>query len=197
MIATAKRNIPPMTVDEFLNSTERLGPGKHILVDGVIYAMAPASPTHGIIQATLAALLRNHLRDQKMPSRVMTEAGVKPRVRAKTNVRVPDLTVSRGATPGRDDRLVDEPLITIEVLSPSNDELTDVSIMACATIPSVMEMLVVDSVRVVVEIWKRDKAGAWPSEPETIGVGGTVRLDAIGLELNLSDIYADTHLSAT
>ena len=47
------------------------------------------------------------------------------------------------------------------------------------------------------EILQRDTAGAWPSGPETIGVGGTVRLDAIGLELNLSDIYADTHLSAS
>ena len=197
MTATATRKLPPITVDKFLNSTDRLGPGKHILVDGVIHAMAPASPTHGLIQAKLARLIGNHLAENKMPYRVMSEAGVKPRVRSKTNVRVPDLLVSCGPSPGPDDRLVDEPLITIEVLSPSNDDLTDASIMACATIPSVMEMLVVDSVRLVVEIWKCDLAGAWPSEPDTISAGGTIRLDAIGLELSLTDIYADTHLSST
>ncbi len=197
MIAIAKHDTPPMTAEQFLSSPVDLGPGKHVLIDGVIYSMAPASPTHALIQAELARLIGNHLRERNVPYRVMTEAGMQPRVRAKTNVRIPDLTITCGPPPGPKDRLVEAPLIIIEVLSPSNSDMTEASIQACASIPSVMEMLIVDSTRVFAERWHREASGAWPREPETITAGGKVMLASISLELGLADIYADTHLSVT
>lgn len=197
MGATAHRTNTPMTADAFLDALPRMAPGKHMLVDGVIYSMAPASPTHAVIQANLARLIGNHLIAQRPTCRVMTEAGVKPRVRAKTNVRIPDLTVACGPIARDGDKLVDEPMLTIEVLSPSNDDLTDVSIMACASIPSVKEMLVVDSSRVFAEVWKRSAAGDWPDNPDAFGPGATLSLTSIGLELNIADVYTNTHLAST
>lgn len=195
MVAIAHRTDTPMTADAFLDAVDRMGPGKHILIDGVVYAMAPASPTHGVIQASLARLIGNHLIAQKLNCRVMTEAGVKPRVRARTNVRIPDLTVACGPVAQPGEKLVDQPLLTIEVLSPSNDDLTDVSIMACATIPSVQEMLVIDSRRIFAEIWQRDAAGAWPGEPQAFEAGALLSLRSIGFEIDIADIYAGTHLA--
>jgi Uma2 family endonuclease len=196
MTVTAQKPPALMTADEFVVSTVRFGAGKHQLIDGVIVAMAPASPTHGTIQARLAILIGNHLHGQKLPGRVMTEAGVKPRVRGRTNVRVPDLLVTCGPPPRPGDSLVADPILIIEVLSSSNDDETEGAIMSCATIPSVQEMLVVDSSRVTVEVWRRDASGAWPTEPETITAGG-VRLDCLNLTLALADIYTGMHLATS
>lgn len=195
MSVTAQRMPPPVTAEEFLASTTRLGPGKHQLIDGVIVAMAPASPTHGLIQARLARLIGNHIDARKLPCRVITEAGVKPRVRGRTNVRVPDLLVTCGPPPQPGDGIVHDPVLIIEVLSPSNDDETESAIMSCASIPSVREMLVVDSVQRRAEVWRRDGAGTWPVDPQSIDASGIVRLDSLDLDLSLDAVYADTHLA--
>ena len=186
-----------MTSEEFLRSNLRLGPGKHELIHGVVVAMAPASPTHAVLQNRLGYLLTRHFEGNQMPCRAMAEAGVKPRLRAKSNLRVPDLLVTCGAPPGPNDRVVDEPIVVIEILSPSNRSDPDNSIIACATIPSVKEMLVVDSQEQLVEVWRRDEFGNWPFEGEIATLGGSVALASIGLTLSLADIYAGTHLSGT
>ena len=95
------------------------------------------------------------------------------------------------------DRIVEMPSIVIEVLSPSNRNDPDSSLIACANIPSVREMLAVDSQRQFVEYWLRDETGSWPSEPETIVAGGHVTLASIKCTLALADIYAGTHLAGT
>ena len=65
-----------------------------------------------------------------------------------------------------------------EVLSPSNDVDTYESIAACMTVPTLSEVMVVDSERVYVEIWRKDAAGAilYAAERAT-----KVALDAIQL----------------
>jgi Uma2 family endonuclease len=196
MVATAQK--PPVltTADGFLASTTRLGPGKHQLIDGVNVAMAQASPTHATIQARLGYLIATHLNARKLPCRVMTEAGVTPRVRGRTNIRVPDLLVTCGPPPQPGDGLVHEPIVIFEVLSPSNDDETESSVMSCASIPSVQEMLVFDRSRLVAEVWLRDAGGAWPTEPETVTTG-SMRLDSIEFHLAPSHIYAGTHLAVS
>ncbi len=196
MTAIAYKAPPLITADEFLVSTTRLGPGKHQLIDGVIVAMAPASPTHGTIQAGLARLIGNHLAAHRPQNRAMTEAGVKPRVRGRTNVCVPDLLVTCGPPPPPGVGLVPDPILIVEVLSPSNDDETESAIRSCASIPSVTEMLVVDSSRRFAEIWRRDASGAWPADPDAVDGNRTLRLDSIDLDLSLDDIYAGTHLAA-
>lgn len=182
-----------VTADAFLSRPAQ-GEGKEYLVDGVVHAMAPASPTHGVIQAKLAFLLMAHFRATKMPCRVVTEAGVQPRIRAKTNIRVPDLVVTCGPVARPGDKLAADPVVVIEVLSPSNEDDTYGSIMACSTLSSVQDMLVVDSSRIAVEHWTRDAAGQWPTDPEPLSAG-TVRLASLGLDIALADLYADTHLA--
>ena len=63
------------------------------------------------------------------------------------------------------------------------------------TIPTVREIAVVHSTRVLVELLRRDGDGNWPAEPEEIGPGGTLRLDSIGFACALADVYAQTHLA--
>ena len=182
-----------MTAAEFLawpgDGTGR----KFQLVDGEVRATSPASAAHAVIQANLAAEIRRHLRDQKIRCRVGTEPGVLTRVRASANVRVPDIgvTCSRLA-PGQ--QTWPDPILLIEVLSPGNTADTWENVWSYCTIPSVREIVIVHSARVLVELLRRGAGGDWPEETEKIGEGGVLTLGSIGFNCPLSEIYAETPL---
>ena len=56
--------------------------------------MAPASATHGMIHARLAFLLNQHLYARNSPCVAVIEPAIVPRVRSRSNMRVPDLAVT-------------------------------------------------------------------------------------------------------
>jgi Uma2 family endonuclease len=117
-----------------------------------------------------------------------------PRLRANANLRVPDLGVTCSPNePGQ--IVVPDPVLLIEILSPSNEADTRENVWAYATIPSVREILVVHSTRVAAELLRRRPDGTWPEEAEEVRQGGTLRLDSIDLTCPLSEVYARTHLA--
>jgi Uma2 family endonuclease len=182
-----------MTVAEFLSWDSGDPSGRRWqLIDGEPLAMAPGSETHGAIQGELIGLLRDHLLEQRSPCRVIAEPGVVPRVRADRNYRVPDLGVTC-AKPSLD-LMVSEPVLLVEVLSPSNEADTRANIWAYTTIPSVRELLVVNSTRIEAELLRRDSHGVWPEQPELIGPGGTLILASVDLTLPLTALYRTTAL---
>ena len=61
MVALPKLAPSRMTVDEFLDWPGDGSGQKFELIDGELRAMAPASVSHGIIQANVAGILRSHL----------------------------------------------------------------------------------------------------------------------------------------
>ncbi len=182
-MTTTAPNLPPiMSVAEFLDWDGGGLVGKLELVNGEVRAMSPASGTHSVIQANLAYLIGAHLRATKRACRVGTEAPIVPRIHANDNVRAPDLSVTCQTTPPG------------KVLSPSNVRETWESIRACATIPSLAEIMIVDSERVAVEIYRKLPAGGWSSEPDEKASSGSITLTSIEASLDLSEIYAGTHL---
>ena len=112
-----------LTVPEFLawDSEDRSG-RLWQLHDGRPEAMAPASETHGSIQSELGRLIGNHLLAHRPGCRVVTTPSVVPRVRSSDNLRIPDLAVT--CTPPRGERLLEAPVLLIEILSPSNADET-------------------------------------------------------------------------
>jgi Uma2 family endonuclease len=125
-----------MTVDEFLVwDTDDLIGRRWQLIDGEPVLMAPAAEPHGAIQNELGRLLANHLAERQSPCRVITAPGIVPRVRANENFRVPDLGVTC-APPSRE-VMVQDPVLLIEILSPSNEPETRANVWACTTMPSV------------------------------------------------------------
>ena len=193
MVALRKRLPTRMTVAEFLSWDSGDPSGRRWqLIDGEPLAMAPGSETHGAIQGELIGLLRDHLLEQRSPCRVIAEPGVVPRVRADRNYRVPDLGVTC-AKPSLD-LTVSEPVLLVEVLSPSNEADTRANIWAYTTIPSVRELLVVNSTRIEAELLRRDSHGVWPEQPELIGPGGTLILASVDLTLPLTALYRTTAL---
>jgi Uma2 family endonuclease len=107
-----------MTVTEFL-AWDAPGSGSWQLVDGEPVAMAPASRTHGALQLELGRLIGNHLVASGSPCTVIAAPGIIPRVRASENFRIPELAVTctQYETEEYD---VSDPVLIVEVLSPSN-----------------------------------------------------------------------------
>ena len=183
MVALRKpRPVAPMNLPAALGWDSGDGSGRlWQLRDGVPEAMAPASETHGAIQAELGRLLGNHLLDTGRPCRVVTTPGIVPRVRAGENLRIPDLAVT--CAPPGSNRLTTDPVPVVEILSPSNAEQPWANVWAYTTIPSVTEILVVASTERRAELLARGADGTWPATAET--VSDTLRLDNVGLTLPL------------
>ena len=194
MNGTAARNQPhTMTVEEFLAWDGAGHVGKLELVDGIPRAMAPASATHGLIQGNIITAFNNHLRKSGSKCRAATEAPIVPPMGKRINARAPDVSVTC-SPPSNDGTFVD-PVLIVEVLSPSNEPDSWESIRALAGLTSLTEILVVQSTRVEAQVFRRDAQGAWPSEPEIAKEGGTITLASIGLELPVGEVYRDTHLA--
>jgi Uma2 family endonuclease len=158
------------------------------LVDGTPRAMAPSAPRHGAIQAEAARLIGNHLVEARPACRVITEAGIQPKVRANLNVRVPDLAVTCGAW-DPDDGLLREPLVVVEILSPSNKAETWANVWSYVTIPSVREILVLHAVDIRADLVRREQDGSWPDNPLSLALGDTVTLESIDFSAPIEAFY--------
>jgi Uma2 family endonuclease len=189
---TAALKLPEfLTVDAFLAWDTPMG-ALWQLVDGVPQAMAPASPTHGAIHAEMAALIREHLIATGSPCYVVVAPGVIPRVQSETNMRVPDLAVScTPALPG--DNALRDPVLLIEILSPSNRAETWTNVWSYTTIPSVREILILHSTRIGADLLRRGVDGSWPERPQAIDQGD-LTLDSIGYTGPITAFYRTTWL---
>ena len=163
------------------------------LVDGEPQAMAPASDTHGSIQAEIARRIGNHLFEMTSECRVVAAPGIVPRVQADMNVRVPDLAVTCNPNDPRE-RLLQGPVLIIEVLSPSNERETWANVWAYTTIPSVQEILVVHSLKIGAELLVRNSDGTWPERPSSFGANDSITLASIKGAFRLADFYVTTAL---
>ena len=187
-------NLPArMSVEEFLSWNPDDGL-QWQLVDGEPRAMAPASVPHGILQGEVLALLRNHFRAQGSRCFAVVAPGVVPRVRASQNVRVPDVATSC-AEHDRGAPTLSDPVLIVELLSPSNHRETWANVWAYTSIPSVQEVLVLHTVRIAADLLRRNPDGTWPAETAPLTTGDLV-LDSIGFRVPLAEIYQDTHLGA-
>ena len=181
-----------MTVAEFL-AWDAPVDTRWQLVDGDPVAMAPTSRTHGSLQGEMGRLIGNYLAASRNFYTVITAPGVVPRVRGNENFRIPDLAVTctRYDTEEYD---VADPVLIVEILSPSNRAETWRNVWAFTTIPSVREILLLSSTSVRAELLRRGDDGSWPAASSVIETGDLV-LDSIGLALPLVDIYRTTRLA--
>jgi Uma2 family endonuclease len=180
-----------LTVDAFLAWDAPMG-SHWQLVDGTPQAMAPASPTHALIQGEAAALIRIHLTSTNRPCAVAVTPGVIPRVQSDINMRVPDLAVTCSPSlPG--DKALRDPILIIEILSPINRAETWMNVWSYTTIPSVQEILVLHSETIGADLLRRGRDGTWPERPQAITEGG-LTLDSISYTGPIAAFYRNTWL---
>jgi Uma2 family endonuclease len=165
---------------------------RYELVDGDPRAMAPAGTIHAYLQNELGSLIRNHLREGGAKCQALANPGVVPHLLSAHNIRIPNLGVTCSPlAPGQ--AALSDPVLLIEILSPSNQAKTWSNVRAYTSIPSVQEILVLHSTRMAAELLRRTPEGGWPEEPEQITGGGLV-LTSIGFEVSMSELYARTGL---
>jgi Uma2 family endonuclease len=184
---------PPaeMTVAEFLG-WEAPG-GRWELVDGEPIAMAPTSRTHGALQNQLGHLIASHFETSGMPCTVVTTPGIIPRVRADENFRIPDLAITCTQYDAEEYDVAD-PVLIVEILSPSNRAETWRNVWSYTTIPSLREILILSSTAIHASLLRRGTDGNWPPTATVIEDGDLI-LDSIGLAAPLAAIYRTTRLA--
>ncbi len=181
-----------MTAAEFLTWEPEDGL-RWQLIDGEAFAMAPPSRTHSELQAALTIALGNHLAPSPNCS-VLVTPGVVPKVSSANNVRVPDLAVICTRYT-QEQAAIDNPVVVIELLSPSNKRATWSNIWAYTSIPSVREILVLHTTFIGAEILQLGPDRVWPGAPLVIG-SGILTLESIDFQIELSALYAKTRLAA-
>src|SRR5918996_551482 len=172
-----------MTLAEFLewdDGSDR----RYQLLDGVPVMMAPSLEAHGELALALGAEIRTRL---KPPCRVISEAGIVIPDRADTYY-IADLAVTCAPRePGR--RMVVEPVLVVEVLSPSTSQVDRWRKVAdYRTLSSVQEILVAFSDERRVEVQRRTPDG-WRVE-DLIG-RAEISLACCNAPLPLDAVYRD------
>lgn len=184
----------PVSEEEYLR-LEAESPIKHEYVNGEMFAMVGGTLRHNTIALNIAAALRSHLRNT--PCRVFIN-DVRVRVEKAHSYYYPDLlvTCARGAQRiDLDAVTVDDPVLVIEVLSPST-EATDrrEKLLAYRTVSSLSEYVLVSQDEARVKIHRRRGGIGW----EKIEYSGpeTVELAAVGLQIGMREIYEGVPIEA-
>lgn len=190
-MGVAQKIRQPVTVPEFLAWTPP-DDRRYELVDGEVVAQAAPSQRHGTVQGALALelglRLRERNRDTGAACRVVVEAGIRPLFDPAHNYRVADLAVTcEPADPDAGD--VRAPMLIVEILSPNNEREQRQKLHLYAALPSVQEILYVDTRSIRAELHRRGADGRWPDGPTVIIGDEPLTLETAGLTLPLSDLY--------
>ena len=173
-----------MSLEEFLSWDDGTDT-RYELWGGVVTAMAPPTARHGRLALALGGEIRAALRS-RAPCGAFSEAGISLPDRNDT-FYVADIAVT--CEPLRaEDRLIRNPVLIVEVLSPST-AATDrqIKIPDYRRIPSVQEILLIDSESAFAEVHRRD-GDRWINEIIR-GLEATLALNSVPLTISMSELY--------
>jgi len=176
------------TPEEYL-AREAQAEYKSEYYDGEIRMMAGGSEDHSVIQGNIITELNNGL--VRKPCKVYT-SDMRLLVKRRRAYTYPDAMVICGKTEfqtGRTD-VVTNPLVIVEVLSPSTREHDRVEKFALyRQIESLREYVTVDSERVVVSILRRAPDNKWTIEL-MMRPTEMLALESLELEIPIEKLYA-------
>jgi len=174
-----------MTVDEFL-AWAMTQPGRYELHGGEVCVMSPENAGHAETKLAIHAALLAGIRTARLPCYVLPD-GMTVRIDNKTAYE-PDAIVYRGPKIARSAVEVPNPLVIVEVLSPSTRSVDlSVKLAAYFRLPSLTHYLIVDPAQPLVIHHRRGTGDAILTRAVT---EGSIALDPPGLELALADIYS-------
>jgi Uma2 family endonuclease len=185
----AEAAIRRMTLDEFLRWDDGTDT-RYELVDGVVVAMAPAARPHGALTARLAGAIDAAL-SARPECTAYIEAGIVPPNRADS-FYVPDLSVGCDE-PDHQGPELRNPILIVEILSPSTARFDrNTKISGYQAIPSVREILLLDSRRMFAEVLRRE-GDRWTREIAE-GAAATLTLRSLPLSIAMSALYRGVRL---
>ena len=182
-----------MTVTEFLTWVGD-GSGRiYELVEGEPRAQDSASDGHGTIQSRVVYLMTAHLDRSRPNCRVVSAPGIQPKLRSDWNYRVPEIAVT--CTPHQSGvHKTPDPILIVEILSPPNAQDTWNNVALFSTLPSVREILVLESGHVGAYLLRRGANGEWPANATDLKAGDGVELTTIEFSFPLIEAYRGTDL---
>jgi Uma2 family endonuclease len=178
-----------VTPEEYL-ARERAAETKSEYYDGVIVAMAGASPEHDRIAVDFLRHLGNQL--ERSPCEPFS-SDMRVRVPACNRYYYPDVSVACGGS--QFEALVGvrsllNPRLIVEVLSESTEKNDRTDKYDCyRTLASLATYVLVAQDRPRIEVFTRQPDDTWRHEVAK-GLEAVLALPAIGCELKLADIYA-------
>ncbi|MDX2032525.1 MAG: Uma2 family endonuclease [Blastocatellia bacterium] len=174
--------------DEYL-AMERKAAAKHEYLDGLIYAMAGASPTHNQICFNLAGELHPQL---KGTTCVGYTSDQKIRTDPMDLFSYPDLTIVCGAPQFHDNQkdVILNPTVIIEVLSPKTEEYDrNEKFIRYQNLKSLTDYILISQSRPAVEHFVRQKGKRqWLYTLES-DLRTELVIASVGCKLHLADIY--------
>ena len=175
-----------MTAAEFLvwDAGQTL---KHEFVAGEVFAMAGGEDRNSTVALNIAIALRQHLRGS--PCRVYG-SDVKLSVEAADCYFYPDLMVTCSATDAADRLIKREPVLVVEVLSPSTAAYDrGDKFAAYRQLPALQEYLLVDVDGQRCDLFRKGADGLWVLYP-TAGAE-PVQLASVALTIAADVLWAD------
>ena len=134
-----------MTVDEFLVWSEDQ-PGRYELIDGLPVRMQAERVRHLVIKLSVARALGDAVKSAKLACRALPD-GATIRIDKEISYQ-PDAVVTCSGSIDFDSIEVTDPMIVVEVLSPSNSTVDRAGKLAgYAKVSSIRHYLIVDPVR--------------------------------------------------
>ncbi|NJL46671.1 MAG: Uma2 family endonuclease [Leptolyngbyaceae cyanobacterium SM2_5_2] len=187
MVASVQNSA--LTVEDYL-VLEQTSLNRHEYVAGQIYCMAGGSEEHDLIAGNVYTRLRAHLRGQGC--RVFS-GNMKIYIQELDTFYYPDVSVvCDPADTGK--YFKKHPKLLVEVLSPGTERIDrNEKLMNYRQIASLEEYVLISQTQLVVEIYRRNSAGAW--QGEVIEGDGNLTLASLGLTLSLADIYDEVTLA--
>lgn len=175
-----------MTVEEFLTwLTDGPGGVRYELVAGEPVAMAPERAAHARLKAQIWRLLSDAIEAAALPCEALPD-GMTVKIDEDTAYE-PDAVVHCGARLADDALIVPEPVIVVEVLSPSSRARDAGAKLAdYFRLPSVRHYLLVKTERPTVIHHRRGDDGTIATRIVTTGA---LDLDPPGVTLDLERIY--------
>jgi Uma2 family endonuclease len=179
---------PPqhMSRAEYRAWTDAQPRGRFERHSGVVVAMAPERAVHALLKANAWLLLRQSAQAQRLPCQVFPD-GMTVEIGGDDDFE-PDAVVRCGERLADDLTTVPDPVIIVEVLSPSTSA-TDrgEKLGKYFRLPSVQHYLIVWADRRRVVHHRRDGGGV----ATTAHIDGVITLDPPGLSFDVAALYAE------
>ena len=160
---------------------------KHEYHDGEVFAMAGGEDRNATVAGNLYMALRQHLRGT--PCRVYG-SDVKLHVEAADCFFYPDVMVTCSAADLQDRLVKRDPVLVVEVLSPSTAAFDRGNKFASyRQLPSLKEYLLVDTAALQCDLFRRGADGLWVLHPG--GPTDAVALASVDLTVTPEVLWAD------
>ena len=176
-----------MTVEEYLGWAERQPDGRYELVDGVPHRMSPEANRHLLVKGAAFQGFQEAVRKERLDCKVLPDGGTV--VIHTYKAREPDLTVVCGTSLDLDSMIVGEPVVLVEVTSPSTVRTdTGDKLIEYVSLAGVQHYLLIHPVERMVVHHRRVEGGRIDT---SISSDGTIRFEPPGFSVDIDRFFED------